>query len=183
MTDTLHDAAGPAGQRPISSRLVVVLRIAKLIMGVVAITLLIVAAIFAFPNPIRSWFLSGVDVSALPNTLSLSFACFNSAVIGAAWYFVVDKLIRVVRTIQDGDPFVDANVKRMRIMWILIASAEIFRMISLFILSMVAGQGGDAVTMRVDIQLGTWFLVFVIAALSEAFRMGVELRRDQELTI
>jgi len=35
----------------------------------------------------------------------------------------------------------------------------------------------------IDIRLGTWFLVFVIAALAEVFRHGAVLRRDQELTV
>ena len=34
-----------------------------------------------------------------------------------------------------------------------------------------------------DIRIGTWFLVLVIAALSEAFRQGAEMRAEQELTI
>jgi len=35
----------------------------------------------------------------------------------------------------------------------------------------------------IDIRLGTWFLVFVLAALAEVFRHGAVLRRDQEFTI
>lgn len=182
MTDTLPNPPERAGP-PISGNLILVLRIAKLIMGAVTILLVLGALIFAFSNPLRNWLLSGVDISALPNTQSLAFACFNSAVIGAAWFFVLDKLIRVVRTIQDGDPFVEDNISRMRWMWILIASAEIFRMMAVFLFGFIAGDSGEVATMRIDIRIGTWFLVFVIAALSEAFRMGVELRRDQELTI
>lgn len=152
-------------------------------MGVVTIILILGAFVFAFPNPLRSWLVSGVDMSALPNTHSLAFACFNSAVIGAAWYFVLSKLMGVVRTIQAGEPFVDENISRMRGMWILIACAEVFRMFAVLFFGFMAGDAGEPAAMRIDIRIGTWFLVFVIAALSEAFRMGVELRRDQELTI
>ena len=41
----------------------------------------------------------------------------------------------------------------------------------------------ETVTSSIDIRLGTWFLVFVIAALAEVFRHGAVLRRDQELTV
>jgi len=34
-----------------------------------------------------------------------------------------------------------------------------------------------------ELRPGTWFVVFVIAALAEVFRHGAELRRDAELTI
>jgi len=36
---------------------------------------------------------------------------------------------------------------------------------------------------EIDIRIGSWFLVFVIAALSEVFRHGALLRRDQEFTV
>ena len=125
-------------------------------------------------------------MSQISGTKRLSLNCLISAVIGAAWYCVLGLLIRVVRTIQQGDPFVDANIGRMRAMWILIASAEIFRMIVIFILG-VSGGGisgsGEGRFDLIDVRIGTWFLVFVIAVLSEAFRKGAELRRDQELTI
>lgn len=177
-------ASVPAQTSPaISSNLMLVLRAAKAIMGVVTVLLILGALIFMVSNPLRNWLLSGVDMTALPTTRSLAFACCNSAVIAAAWYFVLDKLTRVVRTIQIGDPFVEENVSRMRWMWILIACAEIFRMVAVFLFGLMIGEAGDGTAFRIDIRIGTWFLVFVIAALSEAFRMGVELRRDQELTI
>jgi hypothetical protein len=37
--------------------------------------------------------------------------------------------------------------------------------------------------MRIDIRIGTWFFIFIIAAISEAFRHGAALRAEQELTI
>ena len=52
-----------------------------------------------------------------------------------------------------------------------------------------SGDGGHHVQVvapaetGMDIRIGTWFLVLVIAALSEAFRQGAEMRAEQELTI
>jgi len=37
--------------------------------------------------------------------------------------------------------------------------------------------------MHLDIRVGTWFFIFIIAAISEAFRYGAALRAEQELTI
>ena len=46
------------------------------------------------------------------------------------------------------------------------------------------GSAGDAESGKIlGIRLGTWFLIFVIAAISEAFRHGAALRAEQELTI
>ena len=74
-----------------------------------------------------------------------------------------------------GDPFVAANISRLRTIWIVIVISEIIRIIIINL--------SKADEMLIDIQAGTIFLVFVIAALSEVFRHGTELRRDAELTI
>jgi len=60
-------------------------------------------------------------------------------------------------------------------MWIIIALAEILRII-IVNLSTVG-------EVTLDLRPGTWFVVFVVAALAEVFRHGAELRRDAELTI
>lgn len=104
---------------------------------------------------------------------SLSF--FGGAVIGAMWFFVLSILRKVVKTLLEGDPFVPENISRLRLMWIIIALAEVLRIV---IVNMsTAGE------VTLDLRPGTWFVVFVIAALAEVFRHGAELRRDAELTI
>jgi len=104
-----------------------------------------------------------------------SMALLGSAVIGAMWIFVLNILRKVVKTLLDGDPFVPENISRLRLMWIVIALAEILRIV---IVNMsTAGE------VTLDLRPGTWFVVFVIAALAEVFRHGAELRRDSELTI
>lgn len=114
---------------------------------------------------------SGKNMAA--KMYSVSF--FGGAVIGAMWFFVLNILRKVVKTLLDGDPFVPENISRLRLMWIVIALAEILRII-IVNLSTVG-------EVTLDIRPGTWFVVFVIAALAEVFRHGAELRRDAELTI
>ena len=104
-----------------------------------------------------------------------SMALLGSAVIGAMWFFVLNILRKVVKTLLEGDPFVPDNISRLRLMWIVIALAEVLRIV------MVNLSTVGEVTL--DLRPGTWFVVFVIAALAEVFRHGAELRRDAELTI
>lgn len=104
-----------------------------------------------------------------------SMALLGSAVIGAMWFFVLNILRKVVKTLLDGDPFVPDNISRLRLMWIIIALAEVLR-----IVMMNLSTTGE---MTLDLRPGTWFVVFVVAALAEVFRHGAELRRDAELTI
>ena len=88
-------------------------------------------------------------------------------------------LSKIVKTLLAGDPFVPENISRLRSIWIIIALAEVLRTI----IRVAAGLMGDNTEFTLDISAGTWFLVFVIAALSEVFRHGAELRRDAELTV
>lgn len=104
-----------------------------------------------------------------------SASFFGGAVIGAMWFFVLTILRKVVKTLLNGDPFVPENISRLRLMWIVIALAEILRIV-IVNLSTVG-------EVTLDLRPGTWFVVFVIAALAEVFRHGAELRRDAELTI
>ena len=114
---------------------------------------------------------SGKNMAA--RMYSVSF--FGGAVIGAMWFFVLSILRKVVKTLLDGDPFVPENISRLRQIWIIIALAEILRII-IVNLSTVG-------EVTLDLRPGTWFVVFVVAALAEVFRHGAELRRDAELTI
>jgi len=55
-------------------------------------------------------------------------------------------------------------------------------MIAMFVIG-GAATGENVDVTRLDIRIGTWFLIFIVAAISEAFRHGAALRAEQELTI
>lgn len=107
--------------------------------------------------------------------------CFMSA----GYIYVVNMLRKTVKTLIKGDPFVPENISRLRSVWITLAAIEVFRMIlgSALTVEIDALHVSDSDGATLDIRLGTWFLVFVIAALAEVFRHGAVLRRDQEYTI
>ena len=107
----------------------------------------------------------------------------GSALIAAAYIYVALVIKRIVRTTLDGNPFVDENISRLRKTWIVIALVEIFRM---FVMSYISSSesGGSALEgFSIETNLSAWFLVFVIAAMAEVFRIGLEIKRDQELTV
>jgi len=91
------------------------------------------------------------------------------------------KLLRgVVKAVIHGDPFLPENIARLRNIWVIFAVTEVFRMIASFV---IGGSRQNADGSHLDVQLGTWFFIFVIAVISEAFRHGAALRAEQELTI
>ena len=164
--------------------LVLALRVAQVLLGLSVAGLLVAALVL--PQLLDTTPVNCVTepCPGAVRPLQIGFALLSSAVVAAAWFWVVRMLIQVVRTVQGGDPFQDANVGRLRSIWIVIALAELFRMVAhaFASTSLVGGEWVQAET-GLDIRIGTWFLVLVIAALSEAFRHGAEMRREQELTI
>jgi hypothetical protein len=131
------------------------------------------------------------NADALISPRKFGFAFLGGAIITAAWVYVLYLLRLIVGTLIKGDPFVPSNISRLRKIWIALAVTELMRM---FMYALMApalisiGASGSAVNTAADsgeisIRIGSWFLVFVIAALAEVFRHGALLRRDQELTV
>ncbi len=160
-----------------------------LAMGVlflVIIIMLIGAAMMLFPNGWREALFEQITQggAAVPSGAKLASAFAASAIIATAYFWVVKILHKVVKTLLAGDPFIPDNISRLRLMWILLAATELFRMVMHTATSVqdLVESVGEASSM-IDIRFGTWFLVFIIAALAEVFRHGAELRRDAELTV
>jgi hypothetical protein len=78
-----------------------------------------------------------------------------------------------------GDPFHPDNVRRLRVIGLVLALLEIdryvFGALGRFVLHRTGETGG--------LNLTAWFAVLVIVVLAEVFREGARLRRDAELTI
>jgi len=142
-----------------------------------AVTLLLIfGIILTTDNSISADLMEKLAASGRSSAATISaLTCFGSAFIGAMWFFVLNILRKIVKTLLGGDPFVTENISRLRLMWVVIALSEILR-----IIVMNLSLSGE---MTLDLRPGTWFVVFVIAALAEVFRHGAELRRDAELTI
>jgi hypothetical protein len=166
---------------PVARGLNILLAVVMAFLVIAVLLLLGVAAIMITENSLRADLLSDlskVDTGATPQNMAI--ACLGGALVAAAYVLVINILRKIVGTLLHGDPFIPANISRLRLMWIVIAVTEIIRII-ITRMAAVNLSGGDEVSF--DIRVGTWFLVFVIAALAEVFRHGAELRRDAELTI
>ena len=92
---------------------------------------------------------------------------------------IVQRLRRVFGAMTAGDPFHPDNVRRLRVIALVLALIEVngylFAALDHFVLHMrKAGPSLD---------FTPWFAVLVIVVLAEVFREGARLRRDAELTI
>jgi len=160
----------------------VLLIVAQIILVATIIIFLCGVVIMGTDNGVRAQLLA--EAVNPPAPMQVVIACLGGAVIAASWFWVLRLLRRVVISVIHGDPFLPENVSRLRMIWIVIAASEVFRMV-LHSLSNIAIENG---TMTPDetgltISIPTWFFIFVIAAISEAFRHGAALRDENELTI
>lgn len=137
------------------------------------------------------------DVNEIPSTVFyLTFIVFA---IGAIVLILVIKQLRAItKTLLKGDPFVPANAQRLRVIWMTIAIGEVLRIILITIRSRFvfnnpdlnfANNGvGDATglndgTLEISIRLSVWLFVFILIMLSQVFREGARLRREQKYTV
>ena len=161
---------------PVARRLAIILRVAIIFVIGAIILLLGSALILMTDNSISQSLVEKISETGSGTTaMGSAIVCLGSTIVAGIWLCVLLILKKIVRTLLGGDPFVVENISRVRLMWILIAASEVVRIIFMNI------SMPDEIIL--DIRPGTWFAVFVVAALAEVFRHGAELRRDAELTI
>lgn len=171
---------------PFARGLNILLWIAMIILVAVFFFMMITGLSMFFPNGFQDMVFSELqDADNLPSPQKFGFIFLAAGAMTAGYIFVVNVLRKIVGTLIAGDPFVPDNISRLRRVWIALAVFELFRMISRSALAVEidALSVTESTGATIDIRLGTWFLVFVIAALAEVFRHGAMLRRDQELTV
>ena len=111
----------------------------------------------------------------------------------SVFLIILRQLQNVCKTLAAGDPFVPANAKRLRIIWIAVACGELLRHFGTFLFGYLhskgvisyapngsIGSGGD---ITIDLRIYVWFLVLALIIFAEVFREGARLRQEQKLTV
>lgn len=132
------------------------------------------------------------DVSAdlrfrSPGGEFLSFFAIYLAVGVSIALLVIYQLRNIIATLAAGSPFVPANASRIRFIgWVVIAG-EVAQTVMEFLghLAVAATFDTTGVSFRwsFHLSLTTIFWGCVLLALAEVFRLGVEMREDQSLTV
>ena len=94
--------------------------------------------------------------------------------------FIVDRLRRIFMTLTAGDPFHPDNVRRLRVIGLILAGLELLRY-AVWAVGAWLLPGANEV--EPNFSLTAWFSVLVVFVLAEVFREGARLRREAELTI
>jgi hypothetical protein len=92
---------------------------------------------------------------------------------------IVDALRRIFVTLTAGDPFHPQNVRRLRLIGLMLGALELGRYAVWAVFPLIRGVR----YVQPNFNLTAWFSVLVVFVLAEVFREGARLRREAELTI
>jgi hypothetical protein len=96
---------------------------------------------------------------------------------------IVGELRRIFATLTAGDPFHPANVRRLRVIGLVLSALGVLEMLRYPITLLDSKFSGPHEVHQGGLNVTTWFAVLVVFVLAEVFREGARLRRDAELTI
>lgn len=171
--------ATPSAALPIVQTVLRILIIAN--WATVAVVL---ALLFIIPN--RDWIMRALDLAPSLHAERLVWGLRSVAVLALVGvpinYLVLRRLLAIVQTVRDGDPFVAANALRLRsIAWALVA---------LQLLGMLMGMVGKSLSTPdhpVDLHSGFsvngLLAVLLTFVLAQVFAEGARMREDLEGTV
>jgi hypothetical protein len=175
----MTDAGPSSAALPIAHATLRILVVLNWLMGGAILALLTV-------SPNERWIMSAFELSPSPDTDRLIMGLRAVAVLGLVaiplHYGILRRLLAIVETVREGDPFVFTNAVRLRaIAWTLLA---------LQLLSLVIGAIDIAISSPehpVDLDAGFsingWLAVLLTFLLARVFAEGALMREDLEGTV
>ena len=164
---------------PVASAVLRVLIVGNWLLGGAILALLVV-------SPNEQWIMAAFKLSPSPDTERLIAGLRWVAVLGLAGiplhYVVLKRLLAIVLTVRAGDPFVEANARRLQaIAWTLLV---------LQLLSVVIGAIGKAVStpahpvhLDAGFSISGWLAVVLTFLLARVFAEGTHMREDLAGTV
>ena len=164
---------------PIAFVVLRILIVLNWLMGAAILVLLI-----AMPN--QQWIIRAFDLSQSPDAARVVMGLRAVAVLGLVAvplnYSVLKRLLAMVETVREGDPFVAANATRLQaIAWALLA---------LQLLSIIIGAIGKSISspahpvnFDAGLSINGWLAVLLTFLLARVFAEGTLMREDLEGTV
>jgi hypothetical protein len=164
---------------PIAHVVIRILIVLNWVMAAVILTLLL-----ALPN--EQWIMSAFHLSPSPDTSRLVMGLRAIAALGLVTiplnYIVLKRLLALVKTVREGDPFVAANASRLQaIAWTLLA----LQLLSLVIGAIAKIVSTPAHPLHLDAGFSTngWLAVLLTFVLARVFAEGTLMREDLKGTV
>lgn len=144
----------------------------------------ILALLVVVPN--EQWIMSAFKLSPSPEAERLVMGLRAIAVLGLAAiplnHAVLKRLLAIVETVREGDPFVAANASRLQaIAWVLLA----LNLLSIVIGAIAKSVSTPAHPLHIDagFSINGWLAVLLTFLLARVFAEGTLMREDLEGTV
>ena len=144
----------------------------------------ILALLVVMPN--EQWIMRSFELSPSPEAARLVMGLRAIAVLGLAaiplTHALLKRLLAIVETVRDGDPFVAANASRLQtIAWVLLT----LQLLSLVIDAIAKAVSIPAHPLDLDagFSLNGWLAVLFTFLLARVFAEGTLMRQDLEGTV
>jgi hypothetical protein len=144
----------------------------------------ILALLLIMPN--EQWIMSAFHLSPSPDTERLVMGLRAVAALGLVTiplnYIVLKRLLAIVKTVRQGDPFVAANASRLQaIAWTLL----VLQLLSLVIGAIAKIVSTPAHPLHLDAGFSTngWLAVLLTFVLARVFAEGTLMREDLKGTV
>ena len=149
-----------------------------------ATAVLIVILLVAMPN--QRWIMEAFKLDPSPDADRVIFGLRAIAVIGLVivpvYHLVLKKLLAMVTSVREGDPFVAANAQRLQtIAWSLL----VLQLLSIVIGTIAEAISSPAHPVKLDagFSLTAWLVVLLTFLLARVFAAGTQMRADLEGTV
>ena len=169
----------PSAALPIAHLCLRILVVVNWLYGAALIALLIVM-------PHEQWIMSAFKIAPSPDAARLIMGMRVIAGAGLAAvplnYTVLTRLLAIVGTVRNGDPFVAANAQRLQaIAWVLLA----LQLLSIFIGAVARSVSTPAHPVHLDagFSISGWLAVLLTFLLARVFAAGTLMRDDLEGTV
>jgi len=171
--------ASPSAALPIAHAVLRILIVVNWLSGV-----LIAALLFVLPN--REWIIKALKLSPSLDADRVIFGLQAIAFIGLIaiplHYASLKRLLAIVETVREGDPFVAANAARLQVIaWILLT----LQLFSIFIGAIARSISTPEHPINLDagFSISGWLAVLLTFLLARVFAAGTLMRDDLEGTV
>ena len=142
--------------------------------------------VLMFAMPYREWIISALDLSQSLDAERVIAAMRRIAFLGVIAiglnHLVLTRLLEIVRTVRDSDPFVAANATRLQfIAWTLLVLQLVGMLIEA--IARTISTPANPVDLDTGFSLNGWLAVLLTFLLARVFTVGAAMRSDLEGTV
>ena len=169
----------PSAALPLARALLRFLVVANWIVGALIVVLLV-------GMPVSEWIRKAIGIAPGPEADRIIFGLVSIAAIGLASiplnFIILKRLIAIVETVRDGNPFVVANAQRLEVIARTLLVLEILGIL-IGVIAKAISTPEHPININRGFSLNGWLAVLLTFLLARVFAEGAVMRDDLEGTV